>query len=62
MKLYDFLGVYVDINGSTVKAGRLTASFGRGRSLGDSMFTYDQGYFRNKGAYELISLPELAAA
>lgn len=53
MKLHDMLTVYVDIDGSPVKAGQLVASFAGGRTLGGCGFAYDPGYFRTQGAYEL---------
>ena len=53
MTLSDELDVYVELDGGPVLAGRLEASFGAGRTLGGSTFTYDRDYFRSPGAYEL---------
>ncbi|SJN10331.1 HIPA PROTEIN [Leucobacter sp. 7(1)] len=53
MNLRDELDVYVEVDGTSILAGRLRASFGAGRTLGGTTFTYDRDYFRSPGAYEL---------
>lgn len=58
MNLHDTLDVYVEINGESVRAGTLGASFNGIRALGGSWFEYDAGYHQAPGAYPLDpSLP-----
>lgn len=53
MKLHDSLSVYVELDGRTMRAGELGASFLGGRQIGGSWFRYEQGYVDAVGAYPL---------
>jgi serine/threonine-protein kinase HipA len=53
MILHNSLEVHLEIDGETVQAGTLGATFSGGRTLGGSWFEYDRAYFTSPGAYEL---------